>query len=140
VVERLRGEGVPAAVSAPASGGAEHTLRVLVGPWRAVRGDLAAATIEHGPRASGVYALLTRDGSTLTLLDRDGRQVRTARGGAGLIAATRHGEDAPVWVVTGTSARGVALAAHSLTPATLRDHFAVAVLPSGPVALPTQGT
>jgi hypothetical protein len=136
VVEGLRRAGVPAAISALAAGGAEHTLRVLVGPWPAVQGDLAVAAIEQGPRASGVYALPSHDGSTLTLLDRDGRHVRTLSGAAGLIAATRHGEDAPVWVVSGTSARGVALAARAFTAGTLKDRFAVAVLPSETVALP----
>ncbi len=138
VLDSLRAAGVPAAVSAPSSGAAEHTLRVLVGQWRAVRGDLTAATIEHGPRASGVYALISHDGGTLTLLDGDGRVARTVQGEAGLVAATRHGEEAPLWVVTGTNAAGVSLAARAFTAGTLDGHFAVAALPTGPLAVPVQ--
>lgn len=138
VVASLRRSGVPAAVSAPSSGASEDTLRVLVGPWQAVRGDPTLAPIESGPRASGVYATISRDGSTLTLLDRDGRPARTVQGEAGLIAASRHGEESPVWVVTGTDRDGVALAARSFTAATLDGRFAVAALPSGPLALPVQ--
>jgi Domain of unknown function (DUF4430) len=136
VRRRLRSAGVPAGVAAIGGGGAPQTLRVMVGPWLNVRGDLVAGSILGGPRASGVYARFSKDGATLTLLERDGRAARALRSGAGLIAATRHAEDAPVWVVAGTDARGVDLAAQAFGTGVLQNRFAVAVTANGTVPLP----
>jgi hypothetical protein len=136
VTKRMQADGVPAAVSAPGSGGGSAILRVLVGSWPALRSDGGVASIEHGPRASGVYVRFAAGGSELTLLDANGHAVRSARSGAGLIAAARSGEEAPVWVVTGTDTAGVKLAARDFREADLRDRFAVAALPGGPVAVP----
>ncbi len=49
-------------------------IRVLVGPWSRVRQDPAAAQIEDGPQASGVFAEFHRegDGYRLTGLDEAG--------------------------------------------------------------------
>jgi hypothetical protein len=139
VTERLRADGVPAAIAALGSAGEPETLRVMVGPWITVEGDPAAASILEGPRASGVYARFSRTGSSLSLLDRDGRDVRTLIGDAGLVAATRHGEDAPVWLVTGTDSAGVDLAARALDAGSLQSRFAVALIPSGALPLPVSG-
>jgi len=139
VTERLGGLGVPAAIAAVGSGGEPETLRVLVGPWSAVAGDPGAQSIARGPRASGVYARFSADGRTLTLLDPDGRPVRTLADGAGLIAATRQGEDAPVWLLTGTDTAGVELAARAFEQGTLQDRFAVALVPAGVLPLPQGG-
>jgi Domain of unknown function (DUF4430) len=136
VTSRLRSLGVPAAVSAPESGNAPATLRVIVASAARADSELGAQSIALGPRASGVYVRFSAAGSTLTLLDDNGRPVRTLLAGAGLIAATRNAEDAPVWVVTGTDARGLELAAHAFDQGTLLDHFAVAVTAAGAVALP----
>ena len=132
----LRSAGVPAAVAAIGGGGAPQTLRVMVGPWVNVQGDLGADSIAGGPRASGVYARFARDGRTLTLLDQDGRPTRTLRAGAGLIAATRHAEDAPVWVVAGTDATGVDLAARAFGSSVLQNRFAVALTTNSTFPLP----
>jgi hypothetical protein len=140
VAGRLRGQGVPAGVAAIGSGGAPQTLRVMVGPWAKVQGDLGTETILRGPRASGVYARFAKDGRTLTLLDQDGRPTRTLVSGAGLIAATRQAEDAPVWVVTGTDGSGVDLAARAFGVQALQNRFAVAVTAAGAVALPEGGS
>jgi hypothetical protein len=139
VVARLRGLGVPAAIAATGGGGGPQTLRVLVGPWRSIGGDSTAAAIERGPRASGVYATFSAKGRVLTLLGPDGRPAASPPGEVGLIAATRQGEDAPVWVITGTGTAGVARAAEALNPLMLRDHFAVAVAAAGEVPLPVLG-
>jgi hypothetical protein len=140
VTARLRAQGVPAAVAAIGAGGAPQTLRVMVGPWAKVQGDLATETILSGPRASGVYARFTGEGRTLMLLDQDGRATRTLAAGAGLIAATRHAEDAPVWVVTGTDGRGVDLAARAFGVQALQNRFAVAVTAAGAIPLPEAGS
>ena len=137
VTARLREAGVPAAVSALGAGGG-MTLRVLVGAWSRVRAEPSVAAIERGPRASGVYARMARDGAELTLLDEDGRSVRTLGGGAGLIAATRQGEEAPVWVVTGTDPAGVEAAARAFDRASLERRFAVASIGGETIALPAR--
>jgi hypothetical protein len=131
VVGRLRAAGVPAALAAIGPGDEPSTLRVLVGPWPAVRGTPATRAIERGPRASGVYARFAENGQTLTLLDARGRPTHTLAAGAGLVAATRYAEEAPVWVVTGTDAAGVIRAAHSFAEKALHDRFALALEPSG---------
>jgi hypothetical protein len=133
VTARLRALGVPAAIAAIGAGPAPQTLRVMVGPWIDVSGDLATEEIPAGPGASGVYARFAADGRTLTLLDADGGATRILSGGAGLIAATRRGQEAPVWVVTGTDASGVDLAARAFDTANLERRFAVAL--SGPEVL-----
>jgi hypothetical protein len=136
VTARLRALGVPAAISAIGSGGGPSTLRLLVGIWTALDGDVAAREIGRGPRVSGVYASFSADGKTLTLLDQDGRAARTLTAGAGLLAATRQGEEAPVWIVTGTDAAGLELAARALQESTLQSRFALAVSAQGATPVP----
>jgi len=141
VTARLRAAHVPAAVAALGSGvGASETLRVAVGAWREIAGVSDVRELSDGPRSSGVYARFSPSGSTLTLLDQDARPVQTLAAGAGLIAATRTGDDAPVWSVTGTDVAGVARAAGAFDAATLRNRFAVAVGAGGPLALPRPGS
>jgi hypothetical protein len=141
VAGRLRAAGVPAAISGLNSGfGALHTLRVEVGPFVTLANDPAARELATGPRASGVYGRFEAGGRSLALLDRDGRSVQRLGAGAGLIAATRVGEEAPVWLVTGTDADGATAAARAFDAATLNDRFAVAVAPAGPLALPRPGS
>jgi hypothetical protein len=139
VTQRLRSLGVPAAIAAIGAGAAEpQTLRVAVAPWSDVAGNPGVEEIEHGPGASGVYARFSTDGRTLALLDQDGRSMSTLSAGAGLIAATRNGEDAPVWLVTGTDTTGMTRAAQSFSVAALENHFAVAVSSTGPIAVPLE--
>jgi Domain of unknown function (DUF4430) len=140
VAKRMRTLGVPAALAAIGAGGEPESLHILVGPWTAVRAGSGAQAIERGPRASGVYARFSANGSTLTVLNQRGSATRALTAGAGLIAATRYAEAAPVWVVTGTDQAGVELAAHAFGQATLENRFAVALAPGGAVvALPVEG-
>ncbi|HSZ14451.1 MAG TPA: hypothetical protein VK790_10505 [Solirubrobacteraceae bacterium] len=137
VTASLRAAGAPAAVAAIGSGSAPETLRVMVGPWSRVGSDVEAQSIARGPATSGVYALLSAGGRALTLLDRQGRPVRTLRGDAGLLAATTgSAQEAPVWVVTGTDEAGVELAARAFDRRALEDRFAVALAPGATIALP----
>jgi hypothetical protein len=140
VVARLRAVGVTATISAIAGAGAAQALRVLVAPWVAVKREAAAEGLASEPRFSGVYARFSSNGRTLALLDGNGQTVQTLGAGAGLIAATRRGDGAPVWLVTGTDAQGVELAARAFDQSTLQDRFAVALGPRGAIALPTAGT
>ena len=136
VAERMRALDIPAAIAGVGIGGAPATLRVLVGPWAKVVGDLDARSIGEGPRASGVYARFADGGRRLALLNEDGVTVRTLFAGAGLVAATRRDEDAPVWVVTGTDEAGVSLAARAFDESALHDRFAVALSATEAIALP----
>jgi len=124
----VRGSLEDAGVSV-SSGSPDGAIRVLVGPWARVRSDPAAAQIEKGPQASGVFADFQQgaDGYELQGLGEDGKVGRTFGADAGLVAATRRYDAPPVWVVSGTSAAGVASAAGLLDAAGLRDRYAVAV-------------
>jgi hypothetical protein len=119
----LKKEGVRLATGSP-----KGAIRVLVGPWARLRSDPAAGLVEKGPAESGIYAEFEGAGGAWRLigLDEDGRQARTFAAGAGLVAATRHFDGPPVWLVTGGSGAGVRAAAEALDPADLRDHYAVA--------------
>lgn len=112
-----------------APGSPEDAIRVLVGPWARVREDPAAAQIEDGPQASGVFAEFQPEpgGYVLKALAEDGKAKRALGPDAGLVAATRRYEAPPVWVVSGASAAGVRAAAGMLNAADLRDHYAVAI-------------
>jgi len=136
VTARLRHAGVPAAIAALGGGSEPEVLRVLVGPWRSVTSDPGAQSLKDGPGTSGVYVRFAPDGSTLALLDPHGQTVRTLSAGAGLVAATRVAEGAPVWVLTGTDEAGVQRAAQAFQTSTLANHFALALAPQGAVPVP----
>ncbi len=137
-VECMGGDGACAAVrerlidagASPVSGAPADAIRVLVGPWAQVRRDPAAAQVERGVEASGVFAELSAAGGDeyrLEGLDEAGRAGRTFAPDAGLVAATRDGGGPPTWIVTGTSAAGVNAAAGLLDAADLRNRYAVAI-------------
>jgi hypothetical protein len=128
VAKALIAHGVPAGRSALSHSAADNTLRVIVGPWSELRGgDAEAASIDRGPRSSGVFARFDAAGRSLDLLDARGRVARTLGAGTGLVAATREKDRDPVWFVTGTDAAGVASAARAFDERTLHDRFALAV-------------
>jgi hypothetical protein len=104
-------------------------IQVLVGPWEKLRSLQAGEVIEKGPGESGVYAEFEYHEGTRSLvgLDEDGERARTFGPGAGLVAATRHFEGPPVWLVTGSTTSAVEAAATALNANDLRNHFAVAV-------------
>lgn len=126
--------GVFAAEHAPGfDAEAAPTLRVIVGPWDAVRSDRAAALIDQGPSQSGVFARF--DDSRIVALDERGAVAGRFGPGAGLVAAVRFEDGPPTWVVTGVDPAGVAAAAALLDSADLRDRYAV-VAPPGAAPLP----
>jgi hypothetical protein len=122
------------------TGSGPDSLAVVVGTWRELHGQLAAALVEHGPGSSGVYARFAPNGAKLQLLNPAGRVVRTLGPGAGLIAATGQSGTGTVWMITGTDAAGVSAAAAALTPSRLRDHFALAVAGKSDIPLPLEGS
>jgi hypothetical protein len=124
VLKRLADDGVIATQSPLQGPAGEHSVRVLVGRWSALREVRGAAGIERGPRASGVFARFR--GDSLELLDGDGRLARTAPPGTGLLAATETGPSGIVWVVTGVDDAGVAQAVEALDERKLHGAYAVA--------------
>jgi len=124
--------------SALGAGATEAAVRVLIGPWPALRVDRAAVQLERGPRASGVYARIAPDGASITALDARGGVAQRLGPGAGLVAATRVADEAPTWVVTGTDAAGVSAAASAFAQgeSTLGDKFALAISDGRGVPLP----
>lgn len=136
VREALEGEGVKLA-----SGSPKGAIRVLVGPWAKLRSDPVGKLIESGPAESGVYAEFeavedaagagsaeeAASGAAWQLvgLDENGKPAKSFGPEAGLVAATRHFEGPPVWVVTGGTVGAVRSAAEALDAGDLRDHYAV---------------
>jgi hypothetical protein len=133
VREALQGAGVVVA-----SGSPRGAIRVLVGPWERLRGDPAAASIEDGPAASGVYADFEPGAGSYRLvgLDENGDPARELGPDAGLVAATRRYEGPPVWLVSGGTPAAVQAAAGLLSASGLRDHYAVATAEGKEVPLP----
>jgi hypothetical protein len=119
-----------------AAAGGQELLRVLVGTWDDLREVRTPALLEEGPEASGVFARFVDDGQRMELLDEQGNAVRDAEAGTGLVAATALEEQAVVWMVTGLEDVGVQAAAAVLDARSLRNAFAVAATPEGPVKLP----
>ena len=93
-----------------------------------LRANAVGKLLEDGPAESGIYADFEGSGgsSRLVGLDENGKKARTFGADVGLVAATRHYEGPPVWLVTGATGAGVRAAAEALDPADLRDHYAVA--------------
>jgi hypothetical protein len=136
VSKRLASFDVPAATGGLLTASVKETLRVLVGPWRSLDADHAIQELEKGPAASGVYARVATDGRSIATLDASGHVARTLGAGTGLVAATRSGDDPPIWVLTGTDDAGVAQAVRAFDEGTLNHRFAVAVSNDLPIPLP----
>ncbi len=141
VADEFQAAGVPTPTVLIGTGSGPDSLAVVVGTWHDLHGELAAALVEHGPGSSGVYArFVGPGGSKLQLLNPSGRVVRTLGPGAGLIAATGQSATGTVWMITGTDPAGVSAAANALSPARLRDHFALAVAGNADIPLPLEGS
>jgi hypothetical protein len=137
VQQRLSAAGVTTSSAVLGSSAGPKVLRVLVAPWPKVRSFSGAVSSLKGPPAdSGVFARFSAAGDTLSLENELGKPARTAPPGSGLVAATAQAGSSPVWIVTGLDDTGVEAAARALDAGTLRDAFALAVTPSGPLRLP----
>jgi hypothetical protein len=137
VADKLLALKVPIGRSNISRSAADESLRILVGPWKQIRGrDAESDAIDRGPKASGVFARFDPSGDELVVLDARGRPARTLGAGSGLIAATRSNQRQPVWFVTGTDDAGVASAARALDESALSDRFALAISDDLPVAVP----
>src|ERR1700760_2480101 len=107
VTKALEGEG--GKVASGDGTGSKSAIRVLVGPWSQIQSDAAAGLVDKGPGESGVYAEFeaSQGSERLIGLDEDGTKARTFGANAGLVAATRHFEGPPMWVVTGSTTSAV---------------------------------
>ena len=127
VSAELSALGVPFASAEIGTGAGTDSLGVVVGTWRDIRSEIVASLLQQGPGSSGVYARFSAAGNSLTLLNPRGNTTAVLGAGAGLVAATAQASAVPTWLITGTDVAGVQSAAAALTPAALRDHFALAV-------------
>jgi hypothetical protein len=136
VKQTLRDAGIPASGSSLGAPGNQNVARVVVADWASARILPTARLVELGPRRSGVFARFSDGGDTLELLGEDGKPVRAAGAGAGLVAALRPTDRELLWLVTGVDETGVAAAAAALRPRDLRDAFAIATVGGRVAKLP----
>lgn len=136
VKSRLNRLGAKATGASLGTSGTRNVLRVVVAPWKRAKIVSAVAGLEGGPQQSGVFARVARGGRVLYLLGPSGEVASSAPAGTGLIAAFAPSEQEIVWAVTGLDERGVDAAAKALDKRTLRNAYAVAATPHGPVKLP----
>jgi hypothetical protein len=132
---RLRAEGIDATGASLGTSGAEKVIRVVVAKWPRARTIGAASLLEKGPARSGVFARFTRAG--LGLLGDDGKPMRRAGPGTGLVAALAP-SGSVVWLVTALDDRGLLAAARALDRRELRDAYAVATTQAGSERLPLE--
>lgn len=137
VKRRLADSGVKTSSSAFGADATQNVLRVIVARWPKARTVQAVGRLTGKPDRSGVFARFA--GDRLKLIGEDGEAVRDAAPGTGLVAALRPGPKEILWVVTGNDQAGLQRAAKSLSERTLRDAFALAATPEGPVKLPLRG-
>jgi hypothetical protein len=138
VANKLIALGVPIGRSNISRSAADESLRILVGPWKALRGrDLESDDIDAGPRSSGVFARFDTTSTKLIVLDAQGAPARTLGPDTGLIAATQSQQRQPVWFVTGTDDAGVDSAGRALDEGVLSDRYALAISHDLPVAVPS---
>ena len=130
VTNQLKGDGVVLK-------DAGKNMKLLVGTY----GDLADTSemkkLQHGPRASGVFARFEPDpgvsatgGDTiygLVGLDVRADEKRDFGPDAGLVAGMRRADDPPVWLITGGTADGVQMAAAALNPEDLERRYAAVI-------------
>jgi Domain of unknown function (DUF4430) len=138
VAAAMKAAGVPVAGQQLGGGSGSDSLALLVGTWQDLHGVIATELLDAGPTKSGVYArFVGGGGQALELLDPRGGVLRTLHQGAGLVAATEQPTlSEPTWMITGTDQAGVDAAAAALTPARLRNHFALAVAGKQDLPLP----
>jgi len=80
VADKLIAFGVPVGRSAISRSAADESLRILVGPWKQLRGrDAESDAIDRGPRVGGVFARFDASGDALVVLDARGRRARHER-------------------------------------------------------------
>jgi hypothetical protein len=106
--------------------GGRAPVRVVVGPYRDIRGLDGVRDLTGPGESNGAFASFSANARRIGTYAADGSVEHTLTRGAGLLAAFADGRDV-TWVVTGTDAAGTARAARLLAdPGRLRNRFAVA--------------
>ena len=125
----LKGSGI--AVSSSAAD------RVIVGAWSDVEGIDGVRDLTRSGESNGAYAQFSTDGKTLTPFSSDGSAGTPVTQRGGLLAPFADAKGL-TWLATGTDAEGVSSAVQLLDAGgpKLKNRFAMAVGPSGPIALP----
>lgn len=132
----LVGYGIPAVSNRLRTSYNPESTRISVGLWSDVREDPAAQLAERGPKDSGIYAVPSRDGREIALLDAAGKTVETVGAGTGLIFASRYRDETPSWAVTGTDMAGLKAAIEAWNADVLNRHYAVVVRDQQVTGLP----
>lgn len=111
--------------------------RVIVGSWNNIEGLDGVRDLTTSGESNGAYAQFSADGSTLTPFAAGGTEGKPIKQQGGLLAAFSDAEGV-VWLATGTDATGVGGAVQLLDAGgpELKNRFAMAVGPAGPIALP----
>jgi hypothetical protein len=111
--------------------------RVIVGSWKNIEGLEGVRDLTRSGESNGAYAQFSADGSTLTPFAADGSEGKPIERQGGLLAAFADAQGV-VWLATGTDDAGVGSAAQLLDAGgpELKNRFALAVGPAGPIALP----
>jgi hypothetical protein len=137
--DRLAAAGVNAPISSDTQGGQAGAMRLLVGPWSAVRNDPAVRELRGSPASTGVFATFKGPiggGWHLIGVDSNGDPARDLGSSSGLVAALRQGDDQPTWIVTGSGSSAVRRAANAIDVGVLRNRYAIAATGHGTVPLP----
>jgi hypothetical protein len=121
--DRLGDAGVDAQVMPSGQAADTDALRLLVGTWRQVSSDPAAAQIDDGPGVSGVFARF--DGASLAALGENPDNTLRLGPDAALVAGVRLRDQPATWVATGGDADAVEAAVGLLDADALRNHYAV---------------
>lgn len=132
----LVGYGIPAVSNRLRTSYNPESTRISVGLWADVREDPAAQLAERGPKDSGIYAVPSKDGREIALLDPAGKTVETMGPGTGLIFASRYRDETPSWAVTGTDMAGLTAAIEAWNADVLGRHYAVVVRDQKVTGLP----
>jgi hypothetical protein len=140
VMQALGDAGVAAGTGVLGAESKGGILRIEVGKWSEIRAVPGVEMLEKGPATTGVYARFDGPGGGLSLFDASGRVAQKAPLGSGLVAALLPEGQQPLWVVTGADEAGVARAAALFASGTLKNAYAVAATPAGPVRLPAEGS
>lgn len=111
--------------------------RVIVGAWNNIEGFNGVRDLTKSGESNGAFAQFSADGQTLTTFSADGSEGKTIKKQGGLLAAFADAQGV-VWLATGTDSDGVSSAAELLDAGgrELKNRFAMAVAPVGPIALP----
>jgi hypothetical protein len=140
VASELHNVGIKVGLQGLGTGSGSDSLAIVVGTWREIQGVIAAELVGAGPKTSGVYAQFVGDkGQALELDNPKGDVTKTLHGDVGMVAATEQPSlNQPTWLVTGSTPKAVNAAARAVTPAKLRNHFAVVVSGGRVIPVPLQ--